>query len=73
MKKLFDVDINHTMCKSCGICYWVCPTHTIVEGVLQSPKIDDADTCIGCMQCSNLCPDFAIEVKQREALVSKNG
>ena len=71
-KKLFNVDIDYDVCKSCAICYWVCPTHTIVEGPLKSPKIVDMDKCIGCMQCVNLCPDFAIEVVQRET-VSKNG
>ena len=71
-KKLFNVNIDYAVCKSCGICYWVCPTHTIVEGELQSPKISDMDKCIGCMQCVNLCPDFAIEVTPREAVL-KNG
>ncbi len=72
MKKLFNVKIDYESCKSCGICYWVCPTHTIVEGLLKSPKVVDEDKCIGCMQCVNLCPDFAVEVAQRE-MVSENG
>ncbi len=71
-KKLFNVDIDYKVCKSCGICYWVCPTHTIVEGELQFPKISDMGKCIGCMQCVNLCPDFAIEVTLKEAVL-KNG
>lgn len=72
MKKFFDVIIDYDVCKSCAICYWVCPTHTIVEGTLKSPKIIDTNKCIGCMQCVNLCPDFAIEVVQRET-VTENG
>ncbi len=70
-KKLFSVDIDYDSCKSCGICYWVCPTHTIVEGELQAPKISDMDKCIGCMQCVNLCPDFAIEVTPRKVVEKK--
>ncbi len=67
-KKLFDVNIDFKMCKSCGICYWVCPTHAIVKGELEAPKVEDADKCIGCMQCANLCPDFAIDVAERKTV-----
>jgi|UniRef100_A0A7V3RDW9 2-oxoglutarate ferredoxin oxidoreductase subunit delta len=65
-KNLFDVNIDLQLCKACGICYWVCPTHAIVKGEFEVPKIADADKCIGCMQCANLCPDFAIDIFKRE-------
>lgn len=71
-KKKFQVKINQELCKSCGICYWVCPTKAIVEGKLSAPKFENPDACIGCKQCERLCPDFAIDVLEREG-EEKNG
>lgn len=65
-KKNLMVNIDFKLCKSCGICYWICPTHAIIKGELGAPKLDSNDKCIGCMQCANLCPDFAIDVVQLE-------
>ncbi len=66
-KKSFEVQIDFKLCKSCGICYWICPTHAIVMGELESPKVESNDKCIGCMQCVNLCPDFAINVVESKS------
>jgi 2-oxoglutarate ferredoxin oxidoreductase subunit delta len=66
-KKNFEVNIDLKLCKSCGICYWVCPTHAIIKGELEAPKIESNDKCIGCMQCANLCPDFAINIVELES------
>ncbi len=65
-KKSFEIEIDFKLCKSCGICYWICPTHAIIKGELESPKVESNDKCIGCMQCVNLCPDFAINVVELE-------
>jgi len=64
-KKRFQIQINRGYCKSCGICYWVCPTHAIGKGKLQEPIIASMDACIGCGQCERLCPDFAINITAR--------
>ncbi len=64
MAKKFTIEIDFKLCKSCGICYWVCPTHAIVKGELEAPRIESNEKCIGCMQCANLCPDFAINIRQ---------
>lgn len=61
-KKLFDIQINRDFCKICGICYWICPTKTIIEGEFSKPKVDDNTKCIGCKMCENSCPDFAISI-----------
>ncbi|MCL4408648.1 MAG: 4Fe-4S binding protein [Thermotogae bacterium] len=66
-KKNFEINIDFKFCKSCGICYWICPTHAIVKGELEAPKIENNDKCIGCMQCANLCPDFAINIVESES------
>jgi len=67
VKGKYRVNINYDWCKRCGICYWVCPTKTIVRGELDVPKVEDHDRCVGCLMCENLCPDFAVDVVQVEA------
>ena len=62
----YRVDINYTWCKRCGICYWICPTHAIVEGDLKYPKVENHKKCIGCMLCENGCPEMAIDVSPLE-------
>ncbi|HCZ06802.1 MAG: 2-oxoglutarate ferredoxin oxidoreductase subunit delta [Thermotogota bacterium] len=59
----YHVDIDLEWCKRCGICYAVCPTSTIKRGEMDAPIVEDHTTCIGCMMCENLCPDFAIDIK----------
>jgi 2-oxoglutarate ferredoxin oxidoreductase subunit delta len=61
-KKAYSVEINRSYCKSCGLCYWICPTKTIIKGKYDKPEIPDQTKCIGCLQCERICPDFAINV-----------
>jgi len=68
VSKSFKITVNDELCKSCGICYWVCPTHAIVKGKLNAPKIADQTLCIGCKQCERLCPDFAIDISEVEGV-----
>ncbi len=70
-KKKFDVEINFNWCKRCGLCYWICPTKAIVEGDLMYPRIDDADKCIGCLLCENVCPEMAIDILERKEATVK--
>jgi len=60
----FVVDVNENWCKGCGLCVAICPKKVLEfnERVKSEPvRIDD---CIGCHQCENICPDFAITVKE---------
>lgn len=65
MKKQYDIKINYSWCKKCGICYHFCPTGAIGKGELLKPVIMDASKCIGCLMCENLCPDFAITIQEK--------
>ncbi|HCI29184.1 MAG TPA: 4Fe-4S binding protein [Fervidobacterium sp.] len=61
-RKQYRVEIKYEWCKSCGICYHVCPTKTIINKELGKPVVLDHSKCIGCLVCENLCPDFAINI-----------
>ncbi|MDI3473108.1 MAG: 2-oxoglutarate ferredoxin oxidoreductase subunit delta [Thermotogaceae bacterium] len=65
MKREFYIKINLDYCKRCGICSWICPAGAITVGELDIPVADDTK-CIGCRQCENHCPDFAIDIIEKE-------
>ena len=64
MRRKYDVEINRSWCKRCGLCYWICPTGALTEGELKYPIVADAGKCIGCMMCENVCPEMAVDVVQ---------
>ncbi len=66
VSKAFDVLINKSWCKGCGLCIAVCPKKVLeLNDRAKSEAVRMAD-CIGCRQCENICPDLAITVKERE-------
>ena len=65
-KKKFNIKINYSWCKGCGICIHFCPRKVYEANLLGKPEVPDMDKCIGCKLCVARCPDFAIEVYPRE-------
>jgi len=66
LAKLHDVIINKKWCKGCGLCIGICPKKVLELDAQVKCEALRPDDCIGCHQCDNICPDFAITVKERE-------
>jgi len=54
--------IYQKWCKSCGICYDLCPQGTLDADREGKVYIKFPETCTGCKICELHCPDFAILV-----------
>ncbi len=63
MKK-YKVELFRNYCKSCQLCMLVCPKAVFGVNERGQVVVQNPDVCIGCMQCYNICPDFALEVTQ---------
>ncbi|MFT8315803.1 MAG: 4Fe-4S dicluster domain-containing protein [Clostridium sp.] len=67
----FCVEVDESACKECGYCTEVCPKGIFVIKKSFNEKgyrpVDAVDTekCIGCLKCFYICPDFAIDVKEK--------
>ncbi len=63
-KRGHKIFIVKEFCKSCGICINFCPTQTLGFGEDLKVTVIRPDSCIGCLLCELLCPDFAISVEK---------
>jgi indolepyruvate ferredoxin oxidoreductase beta subunit len=61
----FDVFVKQDWCKgaACSICVDVCPERVFDMGPESFAVPARARRCTGCLLCTKLCPDFAIEVE----------
>jgi 2-oxoglutarate ferredoxin oxidoreductase subunit delta len=64
MKKIV---LDDTYCKGCNLCVTVCPKQALKPGTARSKKGYNMpaavpENCIGCRNCEQICPDFAISV-----------
>ncbi|MDI6785052.1 MAG: 4Fe-4S binding protein, partial [bacterium] len=65
-KKEFSIEVNLAWCKACGICIAFCPTKVYdTDSLTAKPITARPQDCIGCMLCEIRCPDFAIEVREK--------
>lgn len=65
-KKKYDVKVDYTRCKKCGICIAFCPVAVFTQDKFGAPIVSFPDKCINCKLCVLRCPDFAVEVSLRE-------
>lgn len=56
------VYVYEKWCKSCGICYSMCPKGVFTSDKSGLPIVSNPDACIVCGLCEILCPDMAITV-----------
>jgi indolepyruvate ferredoxin oxidoreductase beta subunit len=58
-----SVEINEKRCRSCGICYDLCPENVLsAQKPLNKAIVTNLDACTGCRLCEWLCTDWAINV-----------
>jgi len=56
-------------CKSCGICVYFCPNDVIGVDKIGEIYFINQDKCVGCRLCELHCPDFAIEIQDKETSI----
>ncbi len=61
----WEITINQEWCKGCEVCVEVCKPGVLEMDGLVAVAARPED-CVGCLLCEMLCPDFAIEVVEKE-------
>lgn len=60
-----EIFIYGPWCKSCGICYSLCPQGVLTSDKAGRPVVSNPEACTACCLCEILCPDFAITVHKK--------
>jgi len=60
------VKLDVSLCKACGICIELCPTHVFDATEMGEAVVARPGDCTHCLLCELHCPDFAIEVRRKE-------
>jgi 2-oxoglutarate ferredoxin oxidoreductase subunit delta len=69
----FYIEVDGQACKECGYCMEVCPRNVFSPADYfndkghKPVKIKSSEKCIGCRMCFFVCPDFAINVEEKQA------
>ena len=64
--------VNTSNCKACDKCVAECPAGVLAMVYDQGSvlgkmiSVEYPDSCIGCMECELICPDFAIYVADKK-------
>lgn len=72
MKTRFRVVVDRERCKGCELCIPVCPRQLLaLSSVLNGhgchyPLAQEGKDCIGCLKCTVMCPEAAIEIEVME-------
>jgi 2-oxoglutarate ferredoxin oxidoreductase subunit delta len=73
MARKGKVVINREMCKGCYLCIRACPVKALEQDTelnasgCHPVKAVNADTCIACGACYEVCPDVCIEIFELES------
>lgn len=71
-KKAYRVEVDGEACKDCGYCIEVCPQIIFRQADYLNAKgyrpvkVEETQQCIGCRRCFFACPDFAIDVIEKQ-------
>jgi 2-oxoglutarate ferredoxin oxidoreductase subunit delta len=57
-----DIYVHEPWCKSCGICYSICPRGVLEGDRAGRPIVVHPEKCVACYLCEILCPDMAVTV-----------
>jgi 2-oxoglutarate ferredoxin oxidoreductase subunit delta len=71
-KSKTDIDFDDRFCKGCALCIHYC-TQKILEMSSETntkgyriPCVSDSEKCTRCRICEQICPEFAITVKEAQ-------